>query len=360
MTSSTRWCAAASPATITRWTSCSATTRAELVRRAQHRGGRRRPGARRRGSIRRTSPSRSGWPAAWPGAGRRRRRRRRAGNARAGWRARAMARAATRQAISRTDSPSQVTATRCAVIGVRSRALSSRKATTVVSVAAWKTAGASSRVLLRRSSSSRRYSPDVVLITTISGSRANAVAPGPVSPKIRSASATTSRPASTSAATNAPRKTRSRWRTTSCERTLDQQRHAGCRNRNRGRAPSQTLAALGTVAIYADAEHAVMDFVQPVARARSRAPAPVRASNPTLGNAVLAPRPIPTSVLGYPDLREELQACQLKCSGRPMYGGERKVSADFAACRVPHVGAAALGSLQASADANAPSYRGQG
>ena len=54
---------------------------------------------------------------------------------------------------------------------------------------------------------------------------------------------------------------------------LDQQRQAGCRNRNRGRAPSQTLAALGTVAIYADAEHAVMDFVQPVARARSRAPA---------------------------------------------------------------------------------------
>ena len=54
---------------------------------------------------------------------------------------------------------------------------------------------------------------------------------------------------------------------------LDQQRQAGCRNRNRGRAPSQTLTALGTVAIYADAEHAVMDFVQPVARARSRAPA---------------------------------------------------------------------------------------
>ena len=183
MASSTRWCAPASPATITRWTSCSATTRSSSSG-APSTGAVVGPGPRVQGDPpHEGAPSRSGWPAAWPAAARRPARRRRAGSARARWHARAMARAATRQAISRTDSPSQVTATRCAPMGVRSRALSSRNATTVVSVAAWNTAGASSRVLLRSSSSSRRYSPDVVLMRTISGSSASAVTPGPKRPE---------------------------------------------------------------------------------------------------------------------------------------------------------------------------------
>ena len=117
------------PATITRWTSCSATTRssssgvpstgAVVVPRPRVQGDPPHEGGLDVGAGQQLGADRSA-TAASPTS------RQRSGAVAA----RAIARAATRQAISRTVSPSQVTAMRCALMGVRSRALSSRKATT--------------------------------------------------------------------------------------------------------------------------------------------------------------------------------------------------------------------------------------
>ena len=251
--SSTRWCDPASPATITRCTSCSATTRGRSSSVPS------RPDSTDSGfascASRPTSDaftlglalSLASSRAATAASPTNRQRSE-------GVIPRAIARAATRHASIRTDRPSQVTAKSRAPIGVASTALSSRNATTVVSVAAWNSAGPSSSVLLRSSNSSRLYSPDAVLMRTMSGSRASPVIPGPSAPNTLMSSPTTRRPENTSAPTSARRNTRSRRRTAVGARLS--RRSIGSAVARRPPAPTKPASARDRLAVDAGSEHA--------------------------------------------------------------------------------------------------------
>ena len=160
-------------------------------------------------------------------------------------------------------------------------------------------------------------------MTTISGRRANAVAPGPVAPKIRS---------------RQPDHKQAREQVGGHQRAaedalaaahdlvrvaLDQQRHAELPQPQRARRRRRSLRwARWRSTLTLNTRSWISCSLSDQSTIQSSG-APVRGCRTQPLERRPGAKANPNLRLGYPDLREELQACQLKCSERPMYGGER-------------------------------------